>query len=136
MVAILGTPYERGNSDVITSRGYVAGLQEGLAVTENENLQMVVGESPVGVSGRMGLVAGDEIKSGLKVYVQAETDDETITIGKQVYVVEATGKFTQVAGSEPANIPVNATARTKIEDCIDSNGNAYKGFAIDFPNGL
>ena len=97
---------------------------------------MVVGESPLGVSGRMGLVAGDEIKSGLKVYVQAETDDEEITIGKQVYVVEATGKFTQVAGSEPANIPVNATARTKIEDCIDSNGNAYKGFAIDFPNGL
>ena len=76
--------------EIVSITGTVAGLHEGLAVTENENLQMVVGESPLGVSGRMGLVAGDEIKSGLKVYVQAETDDEEITIGKQVYVVEAT----------------------------------------------
>ena len=136
MVKILGTPYERGNSDVICSRGYAEGLTEGLAVAEDKNLNMEVGASPIGVSGRLGLVAGDEIKSGLKVYVQAETVGESITIGQQVYVVAATGKFTQAAGSSPDNIPVNATARTQIEDCIDSNGKAYKGFAIDFPNGL
>uniref|UniRef100_A0AAU8B1T0 Uncharacterized protein n=1 Tax=Dulem virus 29 TaxID=3145747 RepID=A0AAU8B1T0_9CAUD len=136
---ILGTPYERGNSDVIVSRAYAASLGEGLAVSETEVngvLTMNVGASPIGVSGRMGLVAGDEIKSGLKVYVQAETEDEEITIGSQVYVVAATGKFTQTKGSGPENVPLNATARTKIVDCIDSKGNKIKGFAIDFPNGL
>ena len=133
---ILGTPYERGNSDVIVSRAYAAGTAEGLAVKESDvNGALTIAaanEDVLGVSGRVGIVAAEEIKSGLKVYVQALTAGEEITIGGQVYVAEG-GKFTQV---EDTNTAVNATARTKIVDCVDSNGNTFKGFAIDFPNGL
>ena len=139
MTAILGTPYERGNSDVICSRAFGSDFAEGLAMGEtavNGVMTMGISASPLEVSGRKGLVAADAIKSGLFVYVQASNAEETITPGGQVYVVEATGKFTQTAGSSPANIPVNATARTAIVDCIDSEGKTYKGFAIDFPNGL
>lgn len=132
---ILGTPYERGDSDIICSRAFVANLGEGLGVTEsivNDVLTMNVGSNVRGVSGRMGIVAGDEIKAGLKVYVQAETVDEVVTVGAPVYVT-ATGKFTTKA---EGNTAVNAHARTAIVDCVDSKGTVIKGFAIDFANGL
>ncbi len=137
MVKILGTPYERGNSDVIVARAFAAGLKEGLAVVESESngkLTMNVGAAAnvVGISGRMGIAAGDEIKAGLKVYVQAKDAEESIVIGAPVYIT-ADGMFSQ---KSEGNTPVNAHARSLIEDCIDSNGESYKGFAIDFPNGL
>lgn len=141
MVAILGTPYERGHSDIIVSRAFTADVVEGCAVSEKDvdgvlTMDKVNGAA-LGVAGRKGIVAGDEIKAGLKVYVVAANDAESITVGAQVYVVKASGKFTQTA-DEAGNttVAVNATARTGIVDCVNSNGNAVKGFAIDFPNGL
>lgn len=139
MVKILGTPYIRGNSDVITSLAYTDAVTgAGLAVVKNSDGAMDVfkGTGKVyGVSGNLLKVTkwGDVNVSGLRLYVQADNEGESLTIGAPVYVTAA-GKFTATAGS---NTETRATVASAIEDCLEPvTGATVKGFAIDFDGGL
>ena len=134
MTKFLGTPYERGNSDAIVVRETKTKIEEGLVVYldgEHSCALIEPDRIPYAISGKANVVAQDFVVSGLKVY--AQTDDESVTIGEQVYINEATGKVTATA---EGNTPVNAFFRSDVEDCQNSKRETFKGVAIDFPNGL
>lgn len=95
MATLLGTPYERGKSDVIVSRLVDAPIAEGLIVADAGNGKVEAfdtGKTPYGVMGQNEVVGCSVVLSGLKVYVQAD-DDCTPTIGAQVFVTSE-GKVT------------------------------------------
>lgn len=139
MVKILGTPYIRGNSDVITSLPYADTVTgAGLAVVKDSDGAMALysGTGKIyGVSGNLMKVTkwGDANVSGMRLYVQAATPAESLTIGSPVFVTSA-GKFTATEGS---NTATRATVASAMADCLDPvTGATVKGFAIDFEGGL
>lgn len=137
MVKILGTPYHRGNSDVISSVEYTDTLKSaGLAVkAEGEKMALYEGTGElIGVSGALMKVVkwGDLNREGLTVYVQAAEGD-AVTVGNPAYVT-AKGKF---SGNESGNKKTTALIASEVTDCLDPvTGEKVKGFAIDFVGGL
>lgn len=95
MATLMGTPYERGKSDVIVSRKVDAPIAEGLIVADAGNGKVEAfdaGKTPFGVMGQNEIVGCSVVLSGLKVYVQAD-DDCVPTVGAQVFVT-SDGKVT------------------------------------------
>ena len=98
MATLLGTPYERGKSDVIVSRKVDAPIEEGLFVADaGEGKVAVNGETPFGIMGQNEIVGCSVVLSGLKVYVQADAGCEP-TVGGQVHVT-AEGKVSHEGGT-------------------------------------
>lgn len=142
MGTLLGTPYERGKSDVIVSRIVAAPIEEGLFVADKSKTEveaMGASKIPAGVMGQNEIVGCSVVKAGLRVYVQADDACEP-TVGAQVYVTTA-GKATHTDGSG-SNVGVNAvfTESTLKTDGVSENTStkAYnkKCVAIDFVGGL
>lgn len=143
MATLLGTPYERGKSDVIVSRLVASPIEEGLFVADKSKTEveaMASGKVPAGVMGQNEVVGCSVVKSGLRVYVQAD-DNCVPTVGAQVYVIPSSGKATHTDNSS-ANIGVNAVFA---EDALKSDGvsentatksTTKKCVAIDFVGGL
>lgn len=103
MATLLGTPYERGKSDVIVSRKVDAPIEEGLFVADaGEGKVAVKGEPPFGIMGQNEIVGCSVVVAGLKVYVQADAGCNP-TVGGQVYVT-AEGKVSHEGGTA-----INAT---------------------------
>lgn len=95
MGTLLGTPYERGKSDVIVSRLVDNKIAEGLIVCDagdNKVEEMASGKIPLGVMGQNEIVGCSVVVAGLKVYAQAD-DDCVPTAGAEVYVTNS-GKVT------------------------------------------
>lgn len=143
MGTLLGTPYERGKSDVIVSRTVAAPIEEGLFVADKSKTEveaMASGKTPAGVMGQNEVVGCSVVKAGLRVYVQADDACEP-TVGAQVYVIPTSGKATHTSNSD-ANIGVNAVFA---EGALSSNGisentttksTTKKCVAINFVGGL
>lgn len=135
----LGTPYKRGNSDVIDNFAPNGGtaVAEGVAVaqtTDGTIKQAAAGDVIIGVSGLAEIKRQSVVRSGLEVYVQL-ADGATPAIGKPVYVVG--GKFTQATKTDQTdNTAVNAVFCTGKVKAKDSNGTEYDAAAIDFAGGL
>lgn len=103
MATLLGTPYERGKSDVIVSRKVDAPIEEGLFVVDaGEGKVAVNSGTPFGIMGQNEIVGCSVVLSGLKIYVQAD-DACNPTVGGQVHVT-AEGKVSHEGGTE-----INAT---------------------------
>lgn len=103
MATLLGTPYERGKSDVIVSRKVDAPIEEGLFVADaGEGKVAVNGETPFGIMGQNEIVGCSVVVAGLKVYVQADAGCNP-TVGGQVHVT-AEGKVSHEGGTA-----INAT---------------------------
>jgi len=143
MGTLLGTPYERGKSDVIVSRKVASAIEEGLFVADKSKTEveaMGSGKTPAGVMGQNEIVGCSVVKAGMRVYVQADDACEP-TVGGQVYVIPTSGKATHTDGSG-ANVGVNAvfTEASLKSDGISENTatKAYnkKCVAIDFVGGL
>lgn len=109
MAHSLGTPYKRGQSDIIKAYNRPAtDIEEGLAVTETNvvTIKQFAGgtEIPAGVMGGTELKGVSAVVAGLEVFCQLDDAVNTITANDKVYVT-ASGKFTNVADS---NTQVNA----------------------------
>lgn len=99
----MGTPYERGKSDVIVSRRVDAPIEEGLIVADaGEGKVAVNGGTPFGIMGQNEIVGCSVVVAGLKVYAQADAGCSP-TVGGQVYVT-AEGKVSHEGGTA-----INAT---------------------------
>lgn len=110
MAKLLGTPYERGKSDVIVSRRPTGGtvIEEGLFVKQGAegfvSLANAGGAAaPFGVMGQQESVSCAVVISGLRVAVQLD-DSITPAVGEIVYVSAVTNKATNTAnsGANPA----------------------------------
>lgn len=113
MATLLGTPYERGKSDVIVSRKVDAPIEEGLFVADaGEGKVAVNSEPPFGIMGQNEIVGCSVVVAGLKVYVQADVGCKP-TVGGQVHVT-AEGKVSHEGGTA-----INATFA---EDACKENG--------------
>lgn len=113
MATLLGTPYERGKSDVIVSRKVDAPIEEGLFVADaGEGKVAVNGETPFGIMGQNEIVGCSVVVAGMKVYVQADAGCAP-TIGGQVHVL-ADGKVSHEGGTA-----INATFA---EGAVKENG--------------
>lgn len=103
MATLLGTPYERGKSDVIVSRKVDAPIEEGLFVADaGEGKVAVNNKTPFGIMGQNEIVGCSVVVAGLKVYVQADAGCQP-TVGGQVYVT-VEGKVSHEGGTA-----INAT---------------------------
>ena len=103
MATLMGTPYERGKSDVIVSRRVDAPIEEGLIVADaGEGKVAVNGGTPFGIMGQNEIVGCSVVVAGLKVYVQADAGCNP-TVGGQVHVT-AEGKVSHEGGTA-----INAT---------------------------
>lgn len=113
MATLMGTPYERGKSDVIVSRRVDAPIEEGLIVADaGEGKVAVNGGTPFGIMGQNEIVGCSVVVAGLKVYAQADAGCNP-TVGGQVYVT-AEGKVSHEGGT-----PINATFA---EGAVKENG--------------
>ena len=142
-MTLLGTPYERGKSDVIVSRKVASPIEEGLFVADKSMTEveaMGADKTHAGVMGQNEIVGCSVVKSGMRVYVQAD-DSCTPTVGGQVYVIPTTGKATHTDNSG-ANVGVNATfaeGALKSDGIVDnttSKSTTKKCVAINFVGGL
>lgn len=109
MAHSLGTPYKRGQSDIIKAYNRpTTDIEEGLAITETNvvTIKQFAGASeiPAGVMGGTELKGASAVITGLEVFVQLDDRVEAITANDSVYVTE-TGKFTNVS---EGNTQVNA----------------------------
>ena len=111
MAHILGTPYKRGQSDIIQAYNRPAqAIEEGLGVVETSNVDIALHTGANGVC--VGVMGGTEFKgasaviAGAEVYVQLANAVNTINAASDSVYVGADGKFTNVADS---NTQVNAT---------------------------
>lgn len=114
MAKLLGTPYERGKSDIVVSRKPTGGtaLEEGLFVKQGAegfvSLANASAAAPAwGVIGQQEAVACAVVLAGLKVAVQLD-DAITPTAGQTVYVSAVTNKATNTDNSA-ANYGTAAT---------------------------
>ena len=143
MAKILGTPYKRGKSEVITAFDRPStDIEEGLAIikTGKTSIAVYAGTgTPAGVMGGTEHKGVSAVQHGLEVYVQIPDTVTTITAGAPVYIVPASGKFTNVATD---NTAVNATF---VDGVITSDGTVKAGTSarvnqkctlIDFAGGL
>lgn len=146
MAKLLGTPYERGKSDIIVSRKPTSGtaLEEGLFVKQGvEGFVSLANASaaaaPWGVMGQQEAVACSVVLAGLKVAVQLD-DSITPSAGQTVYVSAVTNKATNTDNSE-ANFGTAATFTGVIGTDGRSDNTATKKTTvrwaeINMPNGL
>lgn len=141
MGTLLGTPYERGKSDVIVSRKVAAPIAEGLFVTETDEktvAAMSSGATPRGVMGQNEIVGCSVVKAGLRVWVQM-TAAETPAAGGQVYVNPSTGKATTTSEDMIAVNAVFASAEVRTDGVSENTSTkAYdvRCALIDFVGGL
>lgn len=141
MGTLLGTPYERGKSDVIVSRLVAAPIAEGLFVTETDEktaAAMSSGKTPRGVMGQNEIVGCSVVKAGLRVWVQM-TDSETPTAGGQVYVDPTTGKATTTSAEMIAVNAVFASDEVRTDGITENTATkAYnvRCALINFVGGL
>lgn len=146
MAKLLGTPYERGKSDVIVSRRPTGGvaIQEGLFVKQgNEGFVSLANASSSapawGVMGQQEAIAAGILLSGMKVAVQLD-DSITPAVGSIVYVSAVTNKATNTANS--AANPATAATFTGVigtdgrSDNTTSKLTAVRWAEINMPNGL
>lgn len=113
MATLMGTPYERGKSDVIVSRRVDAPIEEGLIVADaGEGKVAVNGGTPFGIMGQNEIVGCSVVVAGLKVYAQADAGCNP-TVGGQVHVT-VEGKVSHEGGT-----PINATFA---EGAVKENG--------------
>lgn len=134
---ILGTPYERGNSDDIVSRQYPeGGIGEGLfcSMVDDNDVALVTASTTVyGITGKVEIGACDVITGGKKIFVQTDLDDTaTIDIGEPAYMDAATGKVT----NDDTKSAIKAVFRSQVVKCVDSKGQEFNGVAIDFDGAL
>lgn len=143
MGTLMGTPYERGKSDVIVSRKVASPIEEGLFVADKSNTEveaMGASKVPAGVMGQNEIVGCSVVKAGLRVYVQADDGCEP-TVGAQVYVIPSTGKATHTDNSS-TNIGVNAVfaegslKADGISENTSSKSYTKKCVCINFVGGL
>lgn len=132
---MLGTPYERGHSEVIVSRdapdtaigaGYVC-IESGKTIAKFAGTG-----TPAGVSGYTKQKSIALIKAGLKV--RAITDLTSATAGAPVYVTTA-GLVTTTDGG---NTAINATvsfADSKLAN-VGEEADGTKYLMIDFVGGF
>lgn len=141
MGTLLGTPYERGKSDIIVSRKVAAPIAEGLFVTETDEktvAAMSSGKTPCGVMGQNEIVGCSVVKAGLRVWVQM-TDAETPTVGGQVYVNPTTGKATTTSAEMTAVNAVFASDEVRTDGITENTATkAYnvRCALINFVGGL
>lgn len=144
MGTLLGTPYERGKSEVIVSRKVAAPIEEGLVVADKgagEVEAFAAGKTPYGVMGQNEVVGCSVVLAGLNTWVQAD-DACTPTVGKQVFITAAGKASHQEGASEPKAVGINAVfaSATVKEDGITENTatKAYtrKCVLIDFVGGM
>ncbi len=146
MAKLLGTPYERGKSDVVVSRRPTGGtpIEEGLFVKQGAegfvSLANASSSAPAwGVMGQQEAVAAGVVLSGMKVAVQL-TDSITPTAGQTVYVNAANNKATNTAnsGANPATAATfTGVIGTDGEMKNTGSGVKNKPWAeINMPNGL
>ncbi len=146
MAKLLGTPYERGKSDVVVSRRPTGGtaLEEGLFVKQGAegfvSLANASSSAPAwGVMGQQEAIACGVVLSGMKVAVQLD-DSITPTAGQTVYCSAVTNKATNTANSG-ANPATAATFTGNNGDDGKSDNTATKKTTvrwaeINMPNGL
>ena len=131
----LGTPYKRGNSDVIENFAPAGGtaVAEGMAVALDANGDLKAVSSAddivIGVAGICEHKRQSVVRNGLEVYVQIDSAAAPV-IGGAVHVTAA-GKFTHTGGTQ-----VNATFATGKVSGVNSKGEAVECAAIDFAGGL
>lgn len=141
MGTLLGTPYERGKSDVIVSRKVAAPIAEGLFITETDEktaAAMSAGATPRGVMGQNEIVGCSVVKAGLRVWVQM-TDEETPAAGDPVYVNPTTGKATTTRADMIAVNAVFASNEVRTDGITENTASkAYnvRCALIDFVGGL
>lgn len=140
MATLLGTPYERGKSDVVVSRKVDAPIEEGLFVADagEGKVKAFAGvDTPFGVMGQNEIVGCSVVVAGLKVYVQAD-DACTPTIGKQVFVT-AEGKATHAEESNTglkAEFAEGACKENGVTDNTATKATNRKCVAINFVGGF
>jgi len=146
MAKLLGTPYERGKSDIIVSRRPTAGtvIEEGLFVKQGAESFVSLANAgsaaaPFGIMGQQESVACGVVISGLKVAVQLD-DSITPAAGEIVYVSAVTNKATNTSNS--AANPATAATFTgvigtdgKMQNTIP-NSSSKRWAEINMPNGL
>ena len=146
MAKLLGTPYERGKSDVIISRKPTGGtaLEEGLFVKQGvEGFVSLANASasaaPFGVMGQQESVACGVVVSGIKVAVQLD-DSITPSAGAIVYCSAVTNKATNTSNTG-AN-PATAATFTGVigtdgrSDNTSTKSTTKRWAEINMPNGL
>lgn len=139
-----GTPYVRGNSEVIRSYRPKDGVAvaEGLFVGKDTDGNLVNASeniTPKGVSGMFELRHQSIVEAGLETYVRL-ADGAAPKIGQPVYVTPD-GKATHEAETgegenKKTNRQVNACFASVAQTCCDSKGNTANGAAIDYVGGL
>lgn len=140
MATLLGTPYERGKSDVIVSRLVDAPIEEGLIVAdagEGKVKAFEGGNTPFGVMGQNEIVGCSVVVAGLKVYVQAD-EGCSPTVGKQVFVT-AEGKVTHEEGDNTglkAEFAEGALKDNGVTDNTAVKAQNRKCVAINFVGGF
>lgn len=140
MAKLLGTPYERGKSDVIVSRLVDEPIAEGLIVTDKGDGKVATfadGDTPFGVMGQREIVGSSVVLAGLRVYVQA--DDTCVpVVGKQVFVM-AGGKVTSVAEGHTGIKAEFAEAAVHADGIVDNTAiktKTAKNVLINFVGGF
>lgn len=140
MATLLGTPYERGKSDVIVSRLVDAPIEEGMIVAdagEGKVKAFEAGATPYGVMGQNEIVGCSVVVSGLKVYVQAD-DACAPTVGSQVFVT-AGGKVTHVEEGNTglkAEFAEGALKENGVTDNTATKATNRKCVAINYVGGF
>lgn len=132
MAKHLGTPYVRGNSDVIVNyKPAVAALAAGTVVGLNSDGNLVQASATIvaiGIAGMAELSHQSVVKSGMEVYAKI-AGTESPVIGKQAYFIPATGIVTSVSTD---NTALNATFCSGLLDAVGGG----KCIALDFVGGL
>lgn len=140
MATLMGTPYERGKSDVIVSRRIDAPVAEGLVVADagDGKVKAYTGaETPFGIMGQNEIVGCSVVTAGLKVYAQAD-EGCTPTVGGAVYVTTA-GKVTHDSSGTKlvnAEFAEKACKENGVIDNISAKSMTQKCVAINFVGGL
>ena len=121
MATLLGTPYERGKSDVVVSRLVDAPIEEGKVVFDagkGKVAPMEDGKTPFGVMGQNEVVGASVVLSGLGVWVQASEDCVPV-VGAQVYVTND-GLVTSVADGNVATACAFASDEVKENGVVEN----------------
>lgn len=140
MATLLGTPYERGKSDVIVSRLVDAPIEEGLIVADAGEGRVKAfegGNTPFGVMGQNEIVGCSVVVAGLKVYVQAD-EDCSPAVGGQVFVT-AEGKVTNAEEGNTglkAEFAEGALKENGVTDNTATKATDRKCVAINFVGGF
>lgn len=139
MATLLGTPYERGKSDVIVSRLVDSPIEEGLIVAEAKDGKveaMGADKTPYGVMGQNEIRGCSVVVAGLKVYAQADDACEP-KIGNQVYVTDA-GKVTSAESGTGINavFAEDAVKENGVTDNTATKSTTRKCVAINFVGGF